>query len=47
LRTRAIGLPGFQDAENEARAFFRREHREIIPVRVKQLIDGDVPLQLR
>jgi DNA modification methylase len=34
------------DAENEIRAFFRREHREIVPVRVKQILSGEIPIGL-
>ena len=34
------------DAENEVRAFFRRELREIIPVRVSQILSGDIPLRI-
>ncbi len=35
------------DAENEVRAFFRRTGKEIIPVRVKQILDRDIPIRLQ
>ncbi len=34
------------DAENEVRAFFRRTGKEIVPVKVKQILEGDIPLRL-
>jgi hypothetical protein len=34
------------DAENEARRFWRQTGKEIVPVRVSQILSGDVPLRL-
>lgn len=35
-----------QDAENEVRAFFRRTGKEIVPVRVGQILAGEIPIRL-
>ena len=34
------------DAENETRAFFRRSGKEIVPVKVSQILAGDIPISL-
>ena len=34
------------DAETEIRAFFRKTLKEIVPVKVSQILDGNIPLSL-
>ena len=35
-----------QDAEDEVRDFFFREGREIVPIRVSQILRGEIPIRM-
>jgi len=48
-RTKGFFVSSFDytsDAETEIRAFFRKTLKEIVPVKVSQILDGNIPLSL-